>query len=87
MICFTKEPKEIKISDIMNILEGPVEVADCIDNASCDNIDCCATRLLWTKIKNSIDEVIESITLQDIVDDYNEMKYKNSLLELKRREE
>ena len=37
------------------------------------------------KIKNSIDEVIESITLQDIVDDYNEMKYKNSLLELKRR--
>ena len=82
-----KEPKEIKISEIMNILEGPVEVADCIDNASCNNIDCCATRLLWTKIKNSIDEVIESITLQDIVDDYNEMKYKNSLLELKRREE
>ena len=71
----------------MNILEGPVEVADCIDNVSCDNIDCCATRLLWTKIKNSIDEVMESITLQDIVDDYNEMKYKNSLLELKRREE
>ena len=82
-----KEPKEIKISEIMNILEGPVEVADCIDKASCDSIDCCATRLLWTKIKNSIDEVIESITLQDIVDDYNEMKYKNSLLELKRREE
>ena len=82
-----KEPKEIKISEIMNILEGPVEVADCIDNASCNNIDCCATRLLWTKIKNSIDEVMESITLQDIVDDYNEMKYKNSLLELKRREE
>ena len=72
-----KEPKDIKVSDIMNILEGPVEVADCIDNVSCDNIDCCATRLLWTKIKNSIDEV----------DDYNEMKDKNSLLELKRREE
>jgi len=82
-----KEPKDIKVSDIMNILEGPVEVADCIDNVSCDNIDCCATRLLWTKIKNSIDEVMESITLQDIVDDYNEMKDKNSLLELKRREE
>ena len=78
---------EKRISEIMNILEGPVEVADRIDKASCDNIDCCATRLLWTKIKNSIDEVMESITLQDIVDDYNEMKYKNSLLELKRREE
>ena len=46
-----KEPKEIKISEIMNILEGPVEVADCIDKASCDNIDCCATRLRCTVYK------------------------------------
>ena len=82
-----REPKDIKVSDIMYVLEGPIEIADCIEGVSCDNIDCCATRLLWTKIKNSIDEVMEGITLQDIVDDYNEMKYKNSLLELKRREE
>ncbi len=53
----------------MNVVEGPIEVADCIENDACDNIDCCATRLLWTKIKKSIDEVMESITLQDIVDD------------------
>ena len=34
----------------MNILEGP-EVADCIDNASCNNIDCCATRLYGQKLR------------------------------------
>ena len=77
-----REPKDIKISDIMLVLEGPIEIAECIESTGCDNIDCCATRLLWTKIKNSIDEVMESITLQDIVDDYDKIKQKNTELKL-----
>lgn len=80
-----KDPKEIKVSDIMEILEGPVEIAECIDGVVCDNLDCCATRLLWKKIKESIDEVMESVTLQDIVDDYNSMKTKNSLIKMEKR--
>ena len=82
----SKEPKNIRVSDIMYVLEGPIEISDCIEGVSCDNIDCCATRLLWTKIKNSIDEVMEGITLQDIVDDYNNIKYRNESLILKRSE-
>ena len=81
-----REPKDIKISDIMYVLEGPIEIADCIEGVDCNNIDCCATRLLWTKIKNSIDEVMEGITLQDIVDDYNKIKEKNEALTLQRSE-
>ena len=83
----SKEPKDIKVSDIMYVLEGPIEIADCIEGVACDNIDCCATRLLWTKIKSSIDEVMEGITLQDIVDDYNKIKEKNEALTLKRSEQ
>lgn len=81
-----REPKDIRISDIMYVLEGPIEIAECIEGVACDNVDCCATRLLWTKIKNSIDEVMEDITLQDIVDDYNKIKERNESLTLKRSE-
>lgn len=81
-----REPKDIKVSDIMYVLEGPIEIADCIEGVDCNNIDCCATRLLWTKIKSSIDEVMEGITLQDIVDDYNKIKEKNEALTLQRSE-
>ncbi|MCI6277211.1 MAG: Rrf2 family transcriptional regulator [Clostridium sp.] len=73
-----RDPKDIKISEIMYILEGPIEISDCVDGSSCNNIDCCATRLLWEKIKHSIDSVMESVTLQDIVDDYYAIKDKNS---------
>ena len=57
----------------MNVLEGPVEISDCIEGTACNNLDCCATRLLWGKIKKSIDDVMESTTLKDIVDDYKNM--------------
>lgn len=69
-----KEPREIFISDILDVLEGPIEVSDCIEDGSCDNIESCATRLLWVKIKESIDHVTKTINLQDMVDDYNSMQ-------------
>ena len=37
----------------MDILEGPVEIAECIEGTDCNNLDCCATRLLWGKIKTA----------------------------------
>jgi len=80
-----KEPKDITVADVMNVLEGPVEIAECIEGTECDNIDFCATRLLWEKIKNSIDEVMENITLQDIVDDYINMKEESRFLRMAKR--
>lgn len=77
-----KEPKNITVAEVIYILEGPIEIADCIEGDTCDNVDFCATRLLWEKIKNSIDDVMKSITLQDIVDDYKDMKFKNEEIKL-----
>lgn len=68
----SRDPKDLTVLEIMNVLEGPVEISECLHSDSCDNIDCCATRALWKKIKDSIDEVMESITLQDIIDDYHQ---------------
>lgn len=65
-----KLPAEIRVFDIIDILEGAVEISDCIEDATCANVDCCATRLLWMKVKDSIDDVLKSTTLQDILEDY-----------------
>lgn len=69
-----RAPKDITVYDIMEVLEGPVEISDCLEEGTCSNIDCCATRLLWARIKESIDSVIKSTTLKDMVDDYVNMK-------------
>lgn len=66
-----REPKDITVYEVLDVLEGPIEISTCLDNSLCTNVECCATRLVWKKIKDSIDSVTSSITLQDIVDDYN----------------
>ncbi len=78
-------PKDITVAEVMYVLEGPIEISDCIEGSECDKTDYCATRLLWEKIKNSIDEVMESITLQDIVDDYNRLKFESESIKLTKR--
>ena len=70
----SRAPKDITVAEIMDVLEGPVEISDCVDEGTCTNVDCCATRLLWVRIRDSINSVTNSTTLQDMVDDYNNMK-------------
>jgi Rrf2 family protein len=70
----SREPKDITMAEIMDVLEGPVEISDCLEENTCSNIECCATRGFWARIKESIDSVLESTTLQDMVDDYYSLK-------------
>ena len=70
-----KEPKEITVSDVFDVLEGPIEISDCIEGEVCSNSSCCASRLLWEKLKESIDNVTKTMTLQDMIDDYNSMNH------------
>ncbi len=67
-------PSEITVDKIIDVLEGPIEISNCIEKGECDNMDVCPTRLLWEKMKNSIDEVTKSITLQAMADDYKNMR-------------
>lgn len=71
-----KLPSQITVADILNVLEGPIEISECItdDEMGCSRMNYCATRLLWIKISDSVNQVINSITLQDMINDYNEIQ-------------
>ncbi|MDD3850848.1 MAG: hypothetical protein PHS13_04375, partial [Firmicutes bacterium] len=40
----------------------------------CIKADYCVTRILWEKIMDSIDKVIDSISLQDMADEYERIE-------------
>jgi Rrf2 family protein len=69
-----KLPKDITILEIMDVLEGPVEISDCLTKDECDFLDACATRVLWKKIRDSINSVMAGITLQDMLNDFRAMQ-------------
>ncbi len=75
-----KKAIDITVGDILTVLEGPVSLSDCVlDEDKCENSDKCVTKVVWEKIKKGIEDVIDSITLQDMIDDYNKNKLDNDI--------
>lgn len=71
-----KEPSEITVGEILSILEGQLAPADCVSDGIddiCTNADYCVTRVIYEKIKISINDVVHSITLQDMIDDHKNL--------------
>ena len=72
----TRNPKNITIKNIIDVVEGPISISDCIEkDANCDNLDKFATRVLWVKIRDAIDNIFSSVTLQDIIDEHNKLNF------------
>ena len=64
-----KPPNEIKLSELFNSLEGPVITTEClVGDASCTRASDCVTRQLWSQVQDAVVGILESITLQDMVD-------------------
>lgn len=61
-----KEPKEVTVGMVLRTLEGDITTSDCINNEVCSRESICATRVIFEKIENSINSVIDNITLADM---------------------
>ena len=65
----TRHPKDVKLSEVIQLLEGTIAPVDCIGNPeSCDRADLCVTRDVWCEMKKAIDATLDSVTLQDLVE-------------------
>ena len=64
-----KSPNTIRLSQVVQAAEGPLSIVECVDNPElCGRYDICVTREIWEKLKGAIDDVLDSITLQDMVE-------------------
>jgi len=77
-----RQPDEITVGSIIRTLEGSMAPTDCVaedKSFDCEKAGWCVTRGIWEKIRISIDNVIDSITLQDMIDDYKELCQKSEI--------
>ena len=64
-----RPPHEVKLSEVIQLLEGSTAPVECLNNPeSCPRYDLCVTRDVWDELKKAIDGVLESTTLQDLVE-------------------
>ena len=62
-----RPPSEIRLSDIFQILEGPIPLVECADSPDqCPRSSSCATRDLWLEMGQLLTTFLESKTLEDL---------------------
>lgn len=67
-----RQPEEISVGDILRVLEGDLNPVDCIvvnEDKQCNESDSCVTKFVWKKISDSINDVVNNITLEDLVNE------------------
>ena len=71
-----KPPNQIKLSEVFSTLEGTSAITvECVDNKSyCARAADCAARLFWVEIQQAVMNILESTTLQDLVEKAKEQK-------------
>ena len=80
----SKPSSQITVGQVLRALEGPMAPSDCVleEDADCENSDFCVTKVVWQRIKDSVDSVIDSVTLKDMVLDYKLKSSKNNFKEM-----
>ncbi len=68
-VSLARPPEEIRLSEVMQLLEGSIAPVECVSNPRiCARSKLCATRDVWSELKQAMDGVLESTTLQNLVE-------------------
>lgn len=64
-----KKPEEYTVGMILRLTEGSMSPVDCLEyeNYSCSRQDSCVTFLLWKRLDEAIRGVVDTVTLEDLV--------------------
>lgn len=73
-------PDTVTVGQVLRALEQLAPV-DCVtEDFDCESSEFCVTRVIYQKILDSILDTVDNITLQDMIDDYEQKKDNGSIV-------
>jgi Rrf2 family protein len=73
-----RPPEEITLGDIIRVLEGPISPTECVIEGAggedCERASECVMRLVWCKVKEQINGILDAVTLADICEEQRKMR-------------
>ena len=68
-VLLLRSPAEVKLSEVVQLLEGSIAPVDCVNDPKvCNRSASCVTRDIWIQMKEAMTQVLDSTTLQDLVE-------------------
>ncbi|TEB14414.1 HTH-type transcriptional regulator CymR [Pelotomaculum sp. FP] len=75
-----REPDRITAGEIIRCLEGPLSPTGCVSEENpeqCSRADFCVTRVLWERVRESVAEVLDGTTLEDLCREAEKIRRSN----------
>ena len=64
-------PEEITVGQVLRALEGGLNLVDCLlEEDSCGKTCASPSRVVWLKIRDGLNNIVDGITLQDMINEY-----------------
>ena len=69
-----KAPESYTVGMILRLTEGSLAPVSCVEDevSGCDREDSCVTYLVWKKLNTAINDVVDNITLADLLEWQNQ---------------
>ncbi len=65
----SREPEEYTVGEILRLTEGSLAPVECIRTEhECARQETCASRMLWMKLNDAINGVVDHVTLADLAE-------------------
>ncbi len=66
-----RRPEEISVGDVLRALEGGLNLVECLEEEdACGKSCACPSRIVWMKMRDGLNKVVDGISLRDMIEDY-----------------
>ena len=64
-------PAQITVGEVLRALEGGLGLVECLDEEdACGKSCACASRIVWLKLRDGMNAIVDGISLRDMSEDY-----------------
>jgi len=64
-----RDPRALRVSEVIEALEGSIIVVDCLDDSSaCNKNGGCAQQAMWSAVRDAILGVLDNTTIADLAE-------------------
>ncbi|HPT78982.1 MAG TPA: Rrf2 family transcriptional regulator [Candidatus Atribacteria bacterium] len=74
------EPRDIRVGDIFRVLEGDINVAEGDSGPGMNSIMDCIDKNVWQRLNSTINDFLDSITLEDLQNEYHKMQSADNIM-------
>ena len=68
----TMKPEEYTVGMILRLMEGSLAPVACVeDDTPCEMLENCTTKIVWHKINQAVNDVVDHMTLADLLESEN----------------